>query len=715
MELLYQFFQFFVSLFSGYLGIFIFVGSIIFTAAICLILELRSVFSYKNREEFSTIRNAIEILSKYKNKDWIESRNVDNKNVFTWLIKYLDGEIVSGRFRPKKQDQYFLLFSYPTILIKSVPRSPVYFAPTLLTALGILGTFTGIFAGLQGIDLNTISNNQNLLDASIKLLSGMKLAFVTSLFGLSCASLFMIILSMSGSDKQKFRNSIYKKLNNIAYVESSAKILSRLDPNSSQNDDQKIEKSLAQISSSLAQLSLLTPQSISAAIKESLSSEENLLVKNLIELKQQNHKYLLPISQDLQIIREIQENQKQTVELLVQQLRQELIEPVVERLDQSANLTRDASLAVRELKNELGGIAQSLAGAVETIQSFQKDTLQKLQEFAGNLQDILAEFRTDTQGVMQQVATEINQAVEQSIAGMEAQRGAFEASANKASETFRGIREDLQQALDTQAEQQKQMLREVSSSTEQILVKANEAFQNQSDTLTTVGQEASMLLNQAKDNLLGTLNNIDTMLQNTRETVQTELESFRLDYQNALQQFFNEQNNLLNETLGKQREGLSEVVNNLQQAFLEEAERRQAMSEQVNQSLNKISATMTEINKLATAIGLNSSERLAQLQELARTIGNEAAQVENSYRQLTGQFNQALQQMNQSFDLALNNGNEQLSNYLEKAQSTYANNLKEFDKFTANIYSNLNESSSGLMSVAEYLVAAANELKNNKN
>ena len=114
----------------------------------------------------------------------------------------------------------------------------MYFAPTLLTALGILGTFIGIFAGLQGIDLTSISDNQNLLNASIKLLSGMKLAFVTSLFGLSLASLFMIILSVSGNIKQRFRNDLYKKLSNIAYVESSGKILSRLDSSSNQQIEQ---------------------------------------------------------------------------------------------------------------------------------------------------------------------------------------------------------------------------------------------------------------------------------------------------------------------------------------------------------------------------------------------------------------------------------------------------------------------------------------------
>ncbi len=112
--------------------------------------------------------------------------------------------------------------------------------------------------------------------------------------------------------------------------------------------------------------------------------------------------------------------------------------------------------------------------------------MQKLQEFAGDLQTILGEFRNDTQGVMEQVASEINRAVDQSITGMESQRSAFEASATQAADTFRGIREDLQMSLNTQADQQQKMLREVYTSTENILTQANEVFQNQSNTLTSV-------------------------------------------------------------------------------------------------------------------------------------------------------------------------------------------------------------------------------------
>ena len=63
------------------------------------------------------------------------------------------------------------------------------YVPTLLTSLGILGTFCGIVAGLLGFDANNI-------DGSIgSLLEGMKTAFTTSLVGMSCSIIYKVLAS----------------------------------------------------------------------------------------------------------------------------------------------------------------------------------------------------------------------------------------------------------------------------------------------------------------------------------------------------------------------------------------------------------------------------------------------------------------------------------------------------------------------------------------
>jgi len=65
---------------------------------------------------------------------------------------------------------------------KSKHPGYVDFAPTLLTSLGILGTFIGITLGLAGFDFDT----QATIDESLpNLLGGLKMAFITSIFGMA--------------------------------------------------------------------------------------------------------------------------------------------------------------------------------------------------------------------------------------------------------------------------------------------------------------------------------------------------------------------------------------------------------------------------------------------------------------------------------------------------------------------------------------------------
>ncbi|TAG64451.1 MAG: hypothetical protein EAZ25_20395 [Oscillatoriales cyanobacterium] len=429
-----------------------------------------------------------------------------------------------------------------------------------------------------------------------------------------------------------------------------------------------------------------------------------------------------------------------------QELSAEVIEPVVGRLDQSAQLTQEASEAVRELKNELGGISSSLAQSILTIQTFQQDTLVQLQEFANNLQQILGQFQTDTHSVLQEMATEIRSGVGESIEGMKAQRTAFQESAQEAANTFRGIQDNLQESLHTQAEQEREMLQGVETRMTNILNATHSAFQTQSDTLKVVGDEASGLMDKARENLVGSLQNVDSMLQNTRVTVQEELDNFRVTYQASLQQFFTQQNNLLEGTLGKQQKGLAQVVLGLQKVFQEESEKRKLMSQQVDQSMSQILTTAAEVSQFANSVGLNSSQRLAQLQELAKITGQEVLRVESVYEKMANQFNtegerlqttytnlvnqlnaalqaeqeqvrrveSAYQNMTNQFDRALELGNNQLVGYLERTTSSQHKFFEEADTSMAKVCSGLQESSDGLMQVAHYLVAAADNLGTKK-
>lgn len=286
------------------------------------------------------------------------------------------------------------------------------------------------------------------------------------------------------------------------------------------------------------------------------------------------------------------------------------------------------------------GIREELQKALQERATVEQEMLQG---FAKNMGQTLSQFQTETTGVIQQTSHEINRAVDKSIEGMTAQRSAFEASAVQAAATFQGIREELQTALQERAIVEQQMLQATKTGIIQILTQANNTFREQTNTLQTVGNQASGLMNDAKDNLLATLINIDATLTATRQTVEDDLTRFREEYQTNLQTFFEKQNNLLEETLGKQRDGLSGVVNNLDQVFREESQRRSELTQEVDQSMSKIQVSVEQINNLVIAVGLHDSQRLMQLQELARDIGEQVKIVDNSYRNLNQQFDHSLQ------------------------------------------------------------------------
>lgn len=110
---------------------------------------------------------------------------------------------------------------------------------------------------------------------------------------------------------------------------------------------------------------------------------------------------------------------------------------------------------------------------------------------------------------------------------------------------------------------------------------------------------------------------------------------------------------------------------------------------------------MAIVYNIANKTGLTSGERLQQLHEMIRELGSEANQIESAY-----------QDMVKKFDEALKIGNAQLMEYLQKANESYTNAIKEGDRAAAEVCKQLNQTSHGLMDVSHYLVASAKNLKN---
>ncbi|MDO4698871.1 MAG: MotA/TolQ/ExbB proton channel family protein [Pasteurellaceae bacterium] len=88
-------------------------------------------------------------------------------------------------------------------LISLLGERIAYSAPTLLTSIGILGTFVGIIYAL--LDFDTTN-----LDSSIpQLLDGMKVAFLTSVIGMTASILLKIIMLILGKEDDNQENIFF--------------------------------------------------------------------------------------------------------------------------------------------------------------------------------------------------------------------------------------------------------------------------------------------------------------------------------------------------------------------------------------------------------------------------------------------------------------------------------------------------------------------------
>ena len=98
-------------------------------------------------------------------------------------------------------------------------------APGILTSLGILGTFTGIFVGLIEFKIESINSSVS------QLLEGLKVAFGTSILGLGSALVFRFLgpfLEPDTSDSSVTAQDLLKSLKNIeSQIETSRTILQK--------------------------------------------------------------------------------------------------------------------------------------------------------------------------------------------------------------------------------------------------------------------------------------------------------------------------------------------------------------------------------------------------------------------------------------------------------------------------------------------------------
>lgn len=616
--------------------------------------------------------------------------------------------------------------------------------PALLTSIGITGTFLGITLGLS--DFSMTGESKALLASAAELIEGMKTAFYTSLAGLSTSAIFMMLMKWSSSVINKHQNQFLKEIAKN-YFEISAIFYLKEMSNEGQEDVIAAQLKSAQVMEDLGTSMGSVTQQLSS-LSSSFNGEviANTIVSAMsTSIETQLKPSLAAISTELSILKEIKEqNQKELVELMIGEMKDKLIAPIVAELEKTSDAVLQSNDVTKQLNENVEKVVTSTVVTVETINEFQKETMIKLQGFAESLKDILSSFKSDTEGAMTTIAAEVNNMLVNASSGMDKQRIAFEQSASQAAVAFDGIQESMDTALDKRQsaeqglfdnvttrintllgeiaqafEQQSSVITQTGQTAAELMTQAqvefeksaenrlnNEAkvftdmeqrigqlvndsqdiFKQQADSITQVGKDASDVMQSARHELEQGLGDIDSKVQSMSQTVQKELETFREQYQQNLTSYFTQQNNLLEDSLGKQRDGLNGVVDNFRTVFESEYKTRHNLLQELTAQYEKLQASAKTIEQVAKAIGLNEASKMAELQDAAQTMGREIAQLKKEYSKASAAFNDVTENLPKAMD-----------DYFSRANSSFEVFFKDFDESASSIHNKLSQAAGYLI------------------
>ncbi len=442
------------------------VGSIIWNNTVfhqlVLLVFLAAVFveiyqTVRYRHETQVVTTALNFLRTWQR----DKHRLPNPQILTWLSDHI---LLNPYQEPIQQNGYCILQHYPQILHIS-PRSSLQFVPSLCTAIGILGTFYGIQAGLQGVSFG-VTQSSDLLAAIQTLLMGMRTAFSSSLLGLGLGSVFTVVLFGTNGLRQSWRSRLRLQIDRLFILEPNPSALKIAETPQTGTEGEPIATQLTpileKISTALEAIAAKeSPQPTtaenSAVIQQlsqtltTLSQDFNRLLGVIETQHRETGDRLEKMSHQLQ--ETLQTNLQQTLRDRAQ-LEQQMLEQLHER---TLELLTQASTSFQQQSHTLETVGTEASSLIQTAKTELVGGLQEMNETLLTANQTMENYLEQCTETYQ---SQLQDLFSQTVQIMESQRRAFRQSTADAADTFDGLREALEAALDHRVKLEQMLLEE---------------------------------------------------------------------------------------------------------------------------------------------------------------------------------------------------------------------------------------------------------------
>ena len=323
------------------------------------------------------------------------------------------------------------LFSILTYFSTDADKAQRYarFTPSLLVSIGIFGTFLGIFFAL--VDFNV-----NRVDESIpELLSGLKVAFGTSIVGLFLSLTFRAVIlykpkKIKSNDEADVKDLLLKmtEVKDAISADNESSVITQLQKLRSETIDslKEMQKSFSDFASEMSQNNVnalieavqKVMEDFNAKINDQLGEsfkELNSSVQNLVEWQKNYKTHVESLNDQLQTaiagITSSQDSLKQISENM-------------ESLPKSTEALKDIMTTVQgqidNLNNQLDAFAQMKDKAVDAMPTIEKN-LNEMTESLSNSVSSIENMSTEIRDSVKQSIKETNDMLINQIKGLDEQ------------------------------------------------------------------------------------------------------------------------------------------------------------------------------------------------------------------------------------------------------------------------------------------------------
>ena len=549
-------------------------------------------------------------------------------------------------------------------------------AASILTVIGVFGTFLGIFLGLQAFEINNIEGSiPNLLE-------GLKLAFLTSLVGIGSAILFKGVAAPLFQIFQKDKNPIEverdKFISALKGIQTSGEtnLLAQLvmlnttvreEGNETRGVLNNIKTDLASIRTALTEEEGATLNQL-CALTTTVSNKHNELISSQAEGRREIGKMLEVMKTDVTDVKKSLIGEDESTVFA-----------------QLQELTVTVSEKVGEIAAKVGGVATGrlIEALREVIRDFNTnlteqfgENFQQLNEAVGKTVEWQEQYRQQ----MDQLAEEFRiaaQSVEQSRAALAAAVQSLMTIEDQ-SESLVSVAGRLDPILHTLNDQL-----EAFSALRQ---RAHEAFPLIEERLNTLTRDFSNVVQTTIENSNESIERQRTALANQSENLQETMGQIIQDFQALTRRFSGAVQTSISdshESMNNQRQELTARFGELEDTMNTNNQRIQQVVDSIGHELDSVfERSANHITHVTTDFTQSLTQRLqnileGQVQQLGNIVERNKEDVENHVNTLHRALREEVNTLNESLQQELANSLITLAGHIECLSTGFVNNYRQ--------------------------------------